>query len=338
MELRYSFVLFIGIVVLGLLILFRFRKKKHVYKNGKRIANTKYVKKLPFYQEILKKYKVLVYMIEGLFIGAILVSVLLISRPVKVDKYQDNQYNRDIFLCMDVSYSVDKLNLQIVEALKETVSNLKGERFGISIFNTSSIVLVPLTDDYDYVLTVLDDITASLEAVTNFDTSSYYTYDYIVAGTIEGNEYYGSSLIGDGLVSCVNSFSDLEEDPDRTRIVIFSTDNVLAGKPVFTLEEAGEYSKNRNVLVYGIATKTITSKNKAEFKDAVELTGGTLYEEASGTTVKSIVKRIEDTSKNVIIGEERIVRMDMPQVPFILLMGCVFGLFVLTKRVAYYDN
>lgn len=338
MELRYSFVLFIGIVVLGLVILFRFKKKKHVYKNGKRIANTKYVKKLPFYQEILKRYKVLVHIIEGLFIASILVSILLISRPVKVDRYQDNQYNRDIFLCMDVSYSVDKLNLQIVEALKETVSNLKGERFGISIFNTTSIVLVPLTDDYDYVLTVLDDISASLEAVTNFDTSSYYTYDYIIAGTIEGNEYYGSSLIGDGLVSCVNSFSDLEEDPDRTRIVIFSTDNVLAGKPVFTLEEAGEYSKNRNVLVYGIATKTINNRDKAEFKAAVEHTGGMLYEEASGTTVKNIVKRIETTSKNVIIGEERVVRMDMPQVPFILLMGCVFGLFVLTKRAAYYDN
>ena len=48
MELRYSFVLFIGIVVLGLLILFRFRKNKHVYKKGKRIANTKYGKILPF--------------------------------------------------------------------------------------------------------------------------------------------------------------------------------------------------------------------------------------------------------------------------------------------------
>lgn len=338
MEIRYSFVLFIGIIVLGILILFRFRKKKQVYKKGKRIANTKYVKKLSFYQEILKKYKLLMFLIEGLFVLALLFSILLLSRPVHTDRIQENEYNRDIFLCMDVSYSVDKLNLEIVEALKETVSGLKGERFGISIFNTTSVLLVPLTNDYDYVLAVLDDVSASLEAVTTLDTSSYYTYDYIIAGTIEGNEYYGSSLIGDGLVSCVNSFSDLEEDPDRTRIIIFSTDNVLSGKPVFTLEEAGTYSKNRNVVVYGIATSNITSTNKKSFRSAVELTGGTLYEEASGNTVNSIIKQIETSSKNLIIGEEKIVRMDMPEVPFMLLLACILCLFILTKRVAYYDS
>lgn len=338
MELRYSFVLFIGIILLVILVLFKQKKKKHIYKSGKKVANTKYVKKLPFYQEILKRYKVLIYIIEGLFIVSILGCLLLLSRPSYTDVIQEEYANRDIFLCMDVSYSVDKLNLQIVESLKETVNNLKGERFGISIFNTTSVVLVPLTDDYDYVLKILDDISASLEAVTEYDTSSFYTYEYIVSGTIEGNEYYGSSLIGDGLVSCVNSFSDLEEDQDRTRIVIFSTDNILAGYPLFTLEEAGEYSKKHNVVVYGIATKTIDYYNKLEFKSAVETTGGTLYEEASGDTVNSIVKQIEASSKNITVGEKKVVKMDIPQVPFVILTFVVLALFVVIKRVAYYDN
>lgn len=338
MELRYSFVLFIGIVLLAILFFLKQKKKKHIYKTGKKVANTKYVKNIPFYQEILKRYKMLVYIIEGLFFVTMFGCLFLISRPAYTDVIQEEHSNRDIFLCMDVSYSVDMLNLQIVEALKETVNNLKGERFGISIFNTTSVVLVPLTDDYDYVLKVLDDIAASLEAVTDYDTSSFYTYEYIVAGTIEGNEYYGSSLIGDGLVSCVNSFSKLEEEQDRTRIVIFSTDNMLAGKPVFTLEEAGEYSKNHNVVVYGIATEFIDYHDKLEFRNAVEKTGGTLYEEASGDTVNSIVKQIEASSKNITMGERKVVRMDVPQIPFIVLTFVVLALFVVIKRVAYYDN
>lgn len=338
MELRYSFVIFIGVILLVVLLLLRYRKIKFSYKGGKRIANTKYVKQLSYYKDILKKYKTLVLIIEVLFVFSILFCFLLLSRPVFVDKVQKNEYNRDIFLCMDVSFSVNHLNAQIVNSLKKTVSNLKGERFGISIFNTTSVMLVPLTDDYDYVLEVLDNISDSLDAVSTYDFSSYYTYDYIIAGTIEGNEYYGASLIGDGLVSCINSFSDLDEDPDRTRIVIFSTDNDLAGKPVFTLEEASEYSKKRNVIVYGIATSNISSANRLTFKNAVENTGGNLYEESSFDTVDSIVKNIERSSKNLTIGEPETVRTDVPEIPFIILLFCVLTLFILTKRVAYYDN
>ena len=36
---------------------------------------------------------------------------------------------------MDVSASVNELNEEIVKSLKEVVQGLKGERFGITIFN-----------------------------------------------------------------------------------------------------------------------------------------------------------------------------------------------------------
>ncbi|MBE6150769.1 MAG: VWA domain-containing protein [Firmicutes bacterium] len=340
MELRYSFVIFIGIVLVIVLLFFRYKKKVFKYESGKRIANTKYVKKLPFYQNLLKKYKMLLFFIEGLFIVTIIFSFLLLSRPVFVDKVKVNEYNRDIFLCMDVSFSVNDLNKEIVDALKDTVNNLKGERFGISIFNTTSVLLVPLTDDYDYVLDSLDKIYESIEAINNYDYSSYYTYDYIIAGTVEGSNYYGGSLIGDGLVTCIDSFSDLEEDPDRTRIVIFSTDNEVppTSKPVYSLEEAAKYTKEKNVTVYGIATANAKYRDKVTFRNAVELTGGTLYEESTGSTVSEIVKNIEKTSKNLTEGKEETMRTDIPEVPFMILLFSMLILFILTKRVAYYDN
>ena len=53
MGLRYSFVIFVGIVIVLLLVIFKYKKRLYKYDGGKRIANTKYVKKIPFYQELL---------------------------------------------------------------------------------------------------------------------------------------------------------------------------------------------------------------------------------------------------------------------------------------------
>lgn len=340
MELRWPFVIVLGIILLVGLFIFKYKKRKLEYLGGKRVSNTKYVKKLSLYQEILKRYKVLIVFIEGFFIATIIFCILLLSRPAFVDKIRTDEYNRDIFLCMDVSTSVNTLNLEIVESLKETVRTLKGERFGITIFNSSAVTIVPLTDDYDYVESTLDQIAKSINAYSNYGISNRYDYYYIFEGTLEGNMVYGPSLIGDGLVSCVNSFSKLEEEEDRTRIAIFSTDNdvPVTSKPVFTMEEAGKYSKNHNVIVYGIATANIKPRNLTSFRNAVEMTGGELYQSSSGETVDSIVKNIEKTSKNFIEGKEETIRTDIPEVPFIILLSCLLVLFILTKRVAYYDS
>lgn len=342
MELRWPLVIVLGIILLIGLIVFKFKKRNINYLGGKLVSNTKYVKRLSLYKDILKKYKILVMFIEGFFVASMAFCILMLSRPAFVDKVRTDEYNRDIFLCMDVSTSVNTLNLEIVESLKETVRTLKGERFGITIFNSSAVTIVPLTDDYDYVETVLDQIVTSINAYSNYGYSNrdLYDYYYLFEGTLEGNTIYGPSLIGDGMVSCVNSFSQLEEDSDRTRIAIFSTDNDVppTSKPVFTIEEAGRYSKNHNVIIYGIATANIKSSNLITFRNAVETTGGELYRSSSGETVDSIVKNIEKTSKNFIEGKEETIRMDIPEVPFIILLSCMLVLFILTKRVAYYDS
>ena len=63
-----------------------------------------------------------------------------------------------------------------------------------------------------------------------------------------------------------------------------------------------------------------------------------MYEESGGSTVSDIVKNIEQTSKNLTEGKEEIMRTDIPEVPFMILLFSMLILFILTKRVAYYDN
>lgn len=262
-------------------------------------------------------------------------SILLISRPANLTEESKTQNNRDIILCMDVSDSVNELNERLVGELKKIVKSLKGERFGISVFNTSSVTLIPLTDDYEYVLETLDTLQKNLK--TRIDYLNYKTDDaymeteYIHAGTIVGNEIRGSSIIGDGLASAINVFGNLNEN--RTRIVIFTTDNELYGKEIVTLQEAGEICRKKDIIVFGIAPKTITPKDKSTFKKAVELTGGNYYTEGEKGGITSIVDKIEKKGKSLIKGPTEVKLIDVPQVPFVILTLSLIGLFILDKKV-----
>lgn len=334
MELVYPFVIYIGIPILFGLLFFKFHKKNLKFKEGKKIANTKYVKNTPYYQDVLKKYKMLTYWIEGLCVVSIVLALVLIARPVVVEQEEAAQYNRDIFLCLDVSSSVDELNEQLVKNLKEVVNNLKGERFGISIFNTSSVLLVPLTDDYEYVNSVLDTLQKCFNIINtkNFKNSDYlYLLDYIQSGTLVGNEQKGSSITGDALASCVYNFSNLEED--RTRVILFSTDNDLAGEPMISLQQAAQLSKEKKITVYGIAPEQIQSQDKEELEKAVKTTGGELYIQSDKSTVPTIINNIQEKQKTLMKGQQEKKQIGKPEIPFILLIFSLFVLFILNKRV-----
>jgi len=343
MELAYPLILIIGIIALVIIALIKI-SKKDTYKSGKKIANTKYAKNIPYYKEMIKRYKILSNAIKGMCILCILLSLLLVARPVKIENSENSSYNRDIFLCMDASTSVDELNMNLVKNFKDVVKSLNGDRVGITIFNTSSVVLVPLTDDYDYVNEVLDELHKAFkisydrtEQGADYQWSEnyeeFYLSSYLLAGTVVGNEVRGSSIIGDGLASCIYNFPNLDEDLERTRIVIFSTDNELYGEEIITLQEAGDIAKEKNVTVYGIAPGTIMDKDEAQMKAAVEKTGGKYYIQNAKTTVKEIVKEIERHGKSLMKGQKETKMTDKPEVPFIMLTISIFILFILNKKV-----
>ena len=225
MALRYP-IIFIIVIIISLIFIYWLKKKNKNpnYTKGSKIANTSLIERNNYYLNLLKKYKLYKRLIQISCIISIICCTFLLGRLVANTSNDADKYNRDIVLCMDVSDSVNELNSQLVTSLKDTVKSLKNERFGITIFNTSAVSLVPLTDDYDFVLGVLDQIDKSL----NFDYESsvdsddyFYVSGYILNGTSEGYER-GSSLIGDGLASCVYNFNT--DDENRSRLIIFSTD------------------------------------------------------------------------------------------------------------------
>lgn len=340
MGLRYPIVLITGVVLIVVLV-FAKSKKRMQYEDGKKIANTKYVKELDYYKKAIKKYKIITYMIKGLSIIGILMCVVLLARPIKVSAENNPKYNRDIILCIDTSDSMNELNYNLINNLKKIVKNLKGERFGISIFNTSSVTLVPLTDDYDYVLEVLNELQDKLNTrirylnqEISYSSEVFEATEYIQAGTTINHEVRGSSVIGDGLASCIKVFGDLEVE--RTRIILFSTDNELYGKEMITLEQAGEICRDKKITVFGIAPSSIYSQNRISFEKVSKITGGNYYTamENSEKSVSDIVNDVEKRGKSLIKEPKKTKFADKPEVPFISLLISTFGLFILNKKVS----
>lgn len=340
MELKYTFIIPVGIALL-LLLFFLKKKKKSNYTGGIKIWNLSLLEQEPYFKKKMATYRFLRICLMLFCIVAIVSTCILAAQPYKKETVETELYSRDIILCLDVSYSVDALNLELVENLKDTVSQLDGERFGIVIFNSSAVLLSPLTNDYNYVIEILEQLKKSIsyrysstEADTYTNTDNIpddwmYLSNYIIDGTLVGSDDRGSSLIGDGLATSVYNFSDLEEE--RTRIIIFSTDNDLQGTPLVTLNQAATLCKEKDVTVYGIGTTEMYDKDKETMEAAMIKTGGKFYLQEEAGTVFDIVKNIEKEGKSLVKGKKEVREIPLIEVPAICLFSSVFAMFLCMK-------
>lgn len=339
MAIKYHIVLYAGLAIALFMLVFVFVKYKKTkkYAGGKKIAGLICQEDEAYFRKRKILYKT---GLTATLICCVLVVVsafLLMAKPYTSRRMQDEKYCRDIILCIDISTSVDYLNENLLDKLKKTVDELQGERFGIVIFNTSPVLLTPLTDDYEYVKDQLDLIAQCLKSrnEVNLDdafSSGYdwiYYHAYISSGTLIGNEQRGSSLIGDGLAAAAIDFSDA--DKERTKVVIFSTDNDIQGTPVATLDEAADICVSNNVTVYGVGTKEMTPENKESMKNAVEKTGGKFYLEEESGSFGEIVSSIEKLSKNLV--KVRMVDVETPELlyPFVLMLVLFAGMLGLGR-------
>ena len=183
------------------------------------------------------------------------------ARPVDVTIDRPEARNRDVVLCLDISGSMAAYDAELVRTFMTLVTQFEGERIGLVIFNSSAATVFPLTDDYDF---IRDELDIALRALAGDPE-----VDYFFAGTFNG---LGTSLIGDGLTSCVSSF---DRRHPTSPLGVFATDNELAGRPIIELDEAIELAKLRSVRVYGLNPEESGHDEQAvEMRALVKSTAG----------------------------------------------------------------
>ena len=328
MELVNPLIVIIGIIVMIILIVVPFGRKSS-FKEGKKIANMEMVEQSELYKKLKRKYMIINFCAATCLVIGIVAGLVLVARPSEVETINHKLRNRDIFMCLDVSNSTDEINVVLCERLKDVVKGLDGERFGITIFNGQSILLVPLTTDYDYVLETLDKLTKSIELSIKWTENGYEgltdeedrLMNYKHNGTLSN---YGSSIIGDGLAGCLYNFVDLEENKDRTCLIIMATDNDLYGDYYVSLEEASDLCKKNNVMVYGIAPDYVV--DEAEFKSCMEKTGGKYYKYTSKKVMDQLISDIQKTDKSDLDMIETVM-YDKP--------GWIFGIMIISLAMYF---
>ena len=372
-NLRYPGIFLFGVLIIALVCLAAFLLRRRRRDRIRiRAANTDRLKMHPLYQRKLVQARIFRILAAAGIILALAASVLLSSRPYRRDAVRDPVTRRDIFLCVDLSSSSYAGVKDLVNEFGRTIDGLDGDRIGISLFNTSSIQYVPMTDDYVFARERLDALAGYLSAEEEFMADYVQKYDSVYdipeserprydelngilstfdEGITAGYEFKGTSAVGEGLASCLFSFPELNKEK-RTRIILFVTDNheELLEDPLVTLEESAEMCAQDKVTVFGIypagrqaaqgsaesrgsADGSTASEEMRRMKSAVELTGGSFYETGSSITAEQI---LDDIASQAIVDTNTAVASLDQDTPLFWVCLLTAGFILIAGTTLFY--
>lgn len=280
------------------------------------LANTGYLRDLPRYGALLRRARLGA---AGL-VAALAVLVVATSQVAgaPVDRRTEDQRlaSRDIVLCLDASGSMIPYDGRIASTFDKLVGSFDGERISLQIFSAQSVVLFPLTDDYDLAretLTRMGDVMQRgyLGSEGNQVFVTQELQDYL-SGIDAPEGQMVSSLSGDGLASCVTGFD--VRDQKRSRTVILATDNEVLGPQIYTLAQAVQFARKNDVRVIALSPKKngYLTSDAEQMRTLVLDEGGLFYDASDPSAVSGILDRIESDQKTALGGAVRTLQTDRP--------------------------
>ncbi len=302
------------------------------------VANSQYMDRIPSFVRAQRLARaVRVAQVGVAVLGVLAASVL--SGRIASERIETPEFaSRDIVLCLDVSGSMYEYDTEILETFAQLVDTFEGERVALSIFNSTSRTVFPLTNDYDLIRRELE---SGAEAI-DFDEFGYRlgTRDYPqekvrqYVDFVEGTRGIPdeASVVPDGLASCAQVFDQAEED--RSRSIIFATDNEVNGTPIFTLQEAADRASSREIDLYTFYPGAYECGPTCaeELREVTEGTGGKMYESSDPEAIPSIIQQIQKSQAQVMGATPTVIRTDHPGPAFVLTFLSLVGILVLGWR------
>lgn len=325
MALANWWVILIGVglaaIAIAIGIVLGLRKARFDQATGAPLARAERLRALPSFARVVQSRQRALTAIIAAGVVSIVIGGVLAARPMASETIRPENTNRDIMLCLDVSGSMTEVDVEILDVFIELLEGFDGERIGLTIFNSSAVQVFPLTDDYAFVK----------EAVTSlrdsFDEWDGLPEHYV--GTLNGN---GASLIGDGLAACSLRFDNVEQE--RSRSIIFASDNEVNGASIVTVPEAAAYAKSKNIRVFAInpIADDSTAPTK-ELRTAAESTDGKMYDLRGKTTVSDIITEVQREQAQAMQGDIKVVWHDDPALWMLIFLLGAAGFVVLVWRV-----
>lgn len=275
-------------------------------------AHTHRLTSLPEYTAILKKYRLIVRATTVLVSLGLLASVLLTARPANVSLVMPTEQNRDIMLCLDASGSVLREDTTLIDRFSTLVKSFSGQRFGLTLFNSSAVTVIPLNDNYKL---ISQELQTEAQA---FKTQKGNTFTQLTNGTLVGFDS-GTSLVGDGLTSCIQHM-----DPNvknRSQSILLATDNEVNGTPLVSMIQAAVMARQRNIHVYALDPGVSDSKlasDHPQLKTITAQTGGGYFQLSDPNAISSIIDAIASQAAENFVGLPQLATNDNPK-PFLYI-------------------
>lgn len=303
------------------------------------VANSSYLAQVPAFAAWARRYRALqVVGLAGLLVALVGVGALA-ARPVETEVVADRLGTRDIVLCLDVSGSMTAYDGEILKAYSELVDNFEGERIALSIFNSTSRTVFPLTDDYTLVqaelaagIAAFDKDPSTLDVASERDKEDLGEFLTYTAGTLANDA--AASLIGDGLANCALQFD--EGATDRSRSIILATDNYVAGEPIYTLEEATALVASRDITLHGIYGGSELyqgTPEEVQYKEAVEGGGGLYFLAGDPRAVEGMVEDVVAQQAVELDATPEMIVTDLPTAWFLVATAGAALLVVVAWRL-----
>lgn len=326
MALANLWVLFVAIgvavVAIAIGLFLGLRRDGHPHAaDAARVARAERLRALPAFRTALTRRVVALAGVIAIGAVSTIAAGVVAARPMSSQTIQPVNTSRDIMLCLDVSGSMTEVDVEVLSVFEELLEGFEGERIGLTIFNSSPVQIFPLTDDYEFIRGHLESMMQSFDYVDEIPEHW--------VGTLNGN---GASLIGDGLAACTLGFD--RPDDERSRSVIFATDNEVNGASIVSLEEAAAFAASTDVRVF--ALNPVQGKDadvSAELAAAAEATGGAAFGLRDTTTVADIVAQVQEQDATELRGEAQIVWTDTPNLWIVALLAGVLAFIVVLWRV-----
>jgi len=312
----------IALVIAGLIGGWYAKRPKTKAEDTLWLANASYITSLPSYRNQVGLYRTGLIIATLVLIGATIAAGIIAARPVERKEFSEELASRDIVLCLDVSGSMIAYAEEIVDRFLELLPSFQGERIALSIWNSTSRTVFPLTNDYEMVERELEEaryvLSFDLDSIGSF--MDYEHYDRLIE-FVEGTylpDLDAASLIGDGLATCTLMFD--EADEDRSRSIIFATDNDVQGVPIYELDEAADLVVDKDITLFGIHAGESTEAQIEEYRSVVTDRDGLFYEASNPNLVEGVLDRINETQASSIDATPVVTERDTSTTPFVTLL------------------
>lgn len=297
------------------------------------VSGTEHIRYLPSYIRARGKARTTALMGSALLLTLSISLAVSAGLPVDRKVEHPSLASRDIVLCLDASGSMLPYDGQILRYFSELVDNFEGERISLHLWSAQTIVRFPLTDDYDLADEVLTEAARIIDTGFLGPQGDYVLVTYELADYLEGiqapDDEEISSLVGDGLATCVLGFDHL--DQERSRTVILATDNEVMGPQIYTTAEAVEFAEASGVdiiVLYPGEGDVITAEGE-QLRSLVEGAGGHFYNATDPASVDNVIGQIEQEQLAELQGAGMTVETDRPRAALLWSVWSLLALLTL---------